>query len=222
MSKLVLSKSELMEAAATVYGELVAGLSHTEIMETLGYDAETYEQVRKYMLELRSADYRNQPRDHAYVEYVIEQRRNIHDLNNLIKNLDEKTQYNAVVGAIRLRSDIVDKIVAKGQEFGLIKKTPERREIVGGILIGELSMDDLKKEIFKQSKLLTSSMEKFGDGDFMDKRDGPLHYGPTFETSGVEVEEDDEETMRKPTKATGTHRAKTSKRHAGRKRVREE
>lgn len=218
-----LSRSEMMEAAATVYGELLKGLNHTEVMDILGYDAETYEEVRKFMLDVRSDELRTKPREHVYIDYVIEQRRNITDLNDLIKNLDEKTQYNAVVGAIRLRSDIVDKIVQKGQEFGFIKKTAERKELIGGLLLVDMTTDELKKQILGQTKMLEGVVKKFGDADFTTGHDGPLHYGPTFDTTGEDADdEDDEATLRKPEKATGTHRAKTSKRHAGRKRVREE
>jgi len=213
----------MMEAAATVYGELLKGLNHTEVMELLGYTVETYEEVRKFMLEMRTSELREKPREHVYIDYVIEQRKNLYDLDNLIKNLDEKTQYNAVVGAIRLRSDIVDKIVEKGQEFGFIKKTAERKELIAGIALIDMSNEDLKKHIVGQTKMLTTAMDKYGEADFMDTRDGPLHYGPTFDVSGeaVDDEDDDEDEVRKPAKATGSHRAKTAKRSAGRKRVRE-
>lgn len=216
---MALSKSELMELAATIEGELVKGESETEIMDTLRIDAETYAEAKRFLFEQRSSAIRSMPNDHVYVDYVIQQRQNIQDLNDLIRNLDKKKQYNALVGAIRLRSDIMDKIVDRGQQFGLIKKVAERREIVGGLIIADMAEGELRKAIAKQLKDMESMMSKFGEKSFLELETGAIHYGeparlaaPVVDTSGT--------TLPRGTEGK-TAKAKTSKRSAGRRRVRD-
>ena len=204
-----LTKSELLEIAATIYQEMIDGRSEADIMDLLGLDAETFNKARRFMLESRADRIRGKSREHVYVEYVIEQTANIRKIDKLLSGLDDQKQYNAAVGALRLRSDILDKIIARGQEFGILHKKPDRKEIVAGVLVAEMSDKDLKRAITKQISGLNELVSKYGDGDIMALPEGPLHYGePAVETEGVA----------EPKK---TARAKSSRRHAGRKRVKE-
>jgi hypothetical protein len=193
----LLRKRDLLEAAATLYGLLLEGHTDKYAMEVLGYDSDTLKEIKTFLIDSKADEARGKSREHAFIEYSIEQRRNIHDLDALITNLDQKQQYNAVVGAIRLRSEITDKIVTRGQEFGLILKQAERREIVGGIVITELSSEDLKKRILAQSKMLDDAMSKYGEKDFKALPAGALHYGESaFDTEGESLDlEDDEELL---------------------------
>jgi hypothetical protein len=209
-----LTKSELLEMAATIYNEMLSGSSEAEIMDLLGLDAETFQEARRFMLESRAEQIRGKSREHVYVEYVIEQTGNIRKIDKLLSGLDEQRQYNAVVGAIRLRSDILDKIIVKGQDFGLLHRDPQRKEIVAGVLVADMSDRDLKKAIMGQVKALNELVSTHGDADIMALSPGPLHFG---ESVPVDVEAP----SRKAPEATKTTRAKTSRRHAGRRRVKE-
>ena len=166
----------MLEAAATIYAQMVDGKTDSDIIDMLRIDAATYKELKNFMFETHSEELRTKPREHVYIEYVAEQRRNIQDLNRLVKDLDTKSQYNAIVGAIRLRSDIVDKIVEKGQEFGLIKKEAQRHEVIGGIAVVNLSVEDLRKGILEQTKLLKDVTERFGEGDIKGLPEGVVHY----------------------------------------------
>jgi hypothetical protein len=208
-----LTRSELIEAAATIHGEMVGGSSETDIMDILGLDAEQFREARKFMLEMRADEIRGKPREHVYIEYTIKQEQNIKDLNTLISQLDDTKQHNAVVGAIRLRSDILDKIIERGQEFGLLRREPQRKEIVAGVMVAEMATPELRKAIVGEIGKLNDLVKRFGDGGIMAMEPGPLHYGePALLTEG--------ETM-KPRKAEGKAKAKTSRRAGGRRRVRE-
>lgn len=204
------TKTEMLEMAATIYGEMIAGSTDDEIMDVLGIDAETFSLAKKFMLESRAEVLRSQPREHVYIEYVTRQEHNIQDLNKFISGLDSKKQYNALVGAIRLRADIIDRIVTKGQEFGLIRKEPERREVVAGVLVAELSTPDLRKAIAGQVSKLNELVERYGDTDIMSLPPPMTHHGKGIETTG--------EALKRP---EGKVKAKTSRRSGGRRRVRD-
>jgi hypothetical protein len=212
-----LSKDDVSDAADALYHELVDGHeTESSIAEIMGWDPELFRRIKKTMLDEKSDEIRTKPREHVYVEYCISQQQNIRDLNDLIKGLDAKQQYNALVGAIRLRSDIYDKIVSKGQEFGLIRKEPERKEVIAGILVSDMSSDDIRQAIVTQLTSIKDLMGKFGDKDLMSLEVGKVHYGRalprTFDDQPIEVES-------LPEHGKGSARAKTSRRSAGRAKV---
>lgn len=213
-----LTKAQLVEAAATIYGRMVEGEPEAEIMDHLGFDVETFREARRYMLEIRSEEIRTRPHEHTYVEYLIEQRRNLHDLNTMIKACDSTKHSNALVGAIRLRADIYDRIIERGQEFGFIRKVPERKELVGGLIIADMSASELNLAIAKQLKDIQGMISKHGDTSIDGLDPGPLHYGvpalkaPPIETEGRGLA---------PKTEGKTSKARTSRRSGGRVRTRE-
>lgn len=208
-----LSRAELLEVAVNIETRMMNGDTREEIMDALGYDFDQFEEARKFLLNLKAEEIRGRSREHTFIEYVLEQRGTIKALDKLAKDLDSKSQYNALIGAHRLKSDLVDRIIDRGFEFGIIKKTPERKEIVAGLIIGDMSSEDLKKEIVSHGKLTRELMSKFGEGGFLETPDAPTHYGdPTFirpEASDVEAdgeelddEEDLDEELRRKSKET--------------------
>lgn len=212
-----LSKSDRAEAVATLLKDLADGDSEAEVAEIMGWDSATLAYVRKTMLESEAQRMRKMPREHVYVQYCMEQRRNVRDLDDLITHLDKKQQYNAVIGAIRLRSDIADKIITKGQEFGVIRKEAERKEhiLVGGIIVGDMTAPQLRTAIGTEMNELKVLMEKFGDQPINALSPGALHYGP----KAAKFVESKTKVVETP-KPVGKARAKTSRRSAGRKMVR--
>jgi hypothetical protein len=179
-----LTKSELLEASKTLFDELVKGDNDSDVADMMGWDAEQLAAIRKLMLESRAAEIRTKPREHVYIEYIIDQRRNVKDLTELITNLDSKQQYNALVGAIRLRSEITDKIVDRGCEFGLIKRDQpgglgggNTFNIIAGVNVGDMSTPQLRDAIGNQLKELEAMIKGFGDGKgILELNPGKLHY----------------------------------------------
>lgn len=198
MAKIIrsLSRAELLEVAVTIEARILAGDSRDEIMDAIGYTTEQYNEARRFMLDQKVEDLRGKSREHQYVEYVLEQRGVIRTLDKLAKDLDTKSQYNAVVGALRLRSELLDKIIDRGVNFGLIKKEPDRKEIIAGVIMADMSTGDLKKAILDHGKSSRELLEKFGESSFMELPEKPLHYPdpardkPDFVTEGEEIDDE--------------------------------
>lgn len=207
-----LSKAELLEVAVIIESRIMEGDSREEIMERLNYTHEQYDEAKRFLLDSKSEELRDKPREHQYVEYVIEQRGTIKQLDKLVTDLEGKSQYNAIVGALRLRTDLVDRIVDKGVDFGFIKKTPERKEIIAGVLIGDMSTPDLKKAIMDHGKLTKDLLSKFGEGSFLELPEKPTHYSDD-EAIEVEAEEDDEEDLDAELKRKSKETALAPKKH---------
>ncbi len=205
-----LTKSQLQEAVATIYGLLSQGKSDKQIMKRTGLTAEELSELKVAMFDIKADEVRTRPPEHVYVEYLINQSQNIRDLTRMIKQFKTTKQYNALVGAIRARAEIYDKLIAKGQEFGLIKKTPERKEIVAGVMVADLSNKELRTAALGELNMLGKLIERFGDegGDLLSlPAPTRIHRGkPLPSASGA-----------KPKKAKKV-KSKTGKVHKGRKR----
>lgn len=175
------TKSEIREAIISIYTRMGKGWSDKKIMKKMGLDAEDFAAIKSAMFDAKAEEIRSMPEEHMYVRYIIEQNINIKDLTEIIKGFDpEKKSHNAIVGAIRARSEILDKIIAKGQEFGLIKKTPTRKEIIAGVVVGELSDNQLKTGITDALKYLGGLVKTYGSKDKFLELSEPtnLYHGP--------------------------------------------
>ena len=157
------TKSEIREAITSIYNYLEKGQSDKQIMKKMGLDAEIYNTIKTAMFDAKAKEIRSTPEEHMYIQYILDQNRNIKDLTEIIKGFDpEKKSHNAIVGAIRARSDITDKMITKAQEFGIIKKTPDRKEIVAGVVVAELSNNQLKENITEVLANLGGLVKKYG------------------------------------------------------------
>jgi len=153
-------------------------------MKMMGLTAEEYEALKAVMFDAKSDEIRDMPEEHLYIRYMIEQSINLENLSKMIKEFRESKQYSAMVNAIRTRSDILDKIVAKGQEFGLIKKTPDRKEVVAGLIVGELSNNQLREGITHAIKHLDGLTKMYGKSKSFMELEAPkeIHHGPELPT----------------------------------------
>jgi hypothetical protein len=172
-----LTKDQLKEAVLTVYGLLCSGEDESDILDEMGLTATQYEELKKKMFDVKTDEVRSKPIEHVYVEYIIEQLRNISALNDIIANYRQTKQATALVGAIRARSEITDKLITRGQEFGLIKKVANRNELVAGVVIANLSNQELKKEITGALGGLNKLISQYGESSIIDVTPGKIHHG---------------------------------------------
>jgi hypothetical protein len=176
--KLPSGDAEVMEALASIWDLLLEGNEDKEIMELMGLEAPQYKYLRQRLLETKAEELKAKPPEHMYVDYIVWQSRGIVDLTKMIKQFSTTKQYNAMVGAIRVRADLYDKIMTKGQEFGVFKKAPERKEIVGGFILADLTNVELRKMIFKSLGEMDKMMKRYGEMDIIDIDPGETHSGP--------------------------------------------
>jgi len=175
---MTLSKKDAIEMSTRVYGLLTNGQTDLEIMDELGLTTDEYQIVKNAMFDVKAEELRTKSREHTYVEYLIEQRSNISALKEMIADFRLSNQHNALVGAIRLRSDLLDRIVKTGQEMGFIQKEVDQTQIIMGIAVAELTNKDLKKGITAVVSEVKQLTEAYGmDQDFLDVPAGETHRG---------------------------------------------
>lgn len=180
-----LTKDDLKEAIALIFERQADGKSDVEIMDEMGIGAEDYAALRATMLDKKADEIRLRPVEHVYVEYLIAQTQNIRDLTSMIGDFKVSRQYNAMVGAVRARSDILDKLIKTGQDLGLVKREAIKHQLAGGIIIADLTNVQLKEMITKELSDLEKMMRKYGDSSVIDMDPGALHYGESLESKST-------------------------------------
>ncbi len=207
-----LTQRDIAEAKITIWELLAKGEPDSVIIDTIGLSPKVYGILKHQVFDDKAQELRTKPSEHVYVEYILAQKQNISDLTEMIGEFKSTKQYNAMVGAIRARADLNDKLIARGQEFGVFRKEPERR-VIAGVLVAEMTRTDLKVQITGAIGNLEKMMSMYGGENIIDVPTGPIHYGrrlpPPTEVSAPVAP-----------KAKKTARAKTSrqtKRARGRK-----
>lgn len=175
---LTLTKTEVQEAIATMYGLACEGKLDTEIMEEMGLDAPTYSALKAAMFDAKADEIRGRPTEHVYVQYTIDQAQNIKDLTTMLEAFKTTKQFNAMVGAVRARAEIYNKLIEMGQSFGLIRKEPDKKEIIAGMFIADMTNRQLKTAITGELTDLNVLMRRYGDRTILDMKAGSLHRGP--------------------------------------------
>lgn len=215
-----LTRRQKIELATSIYSHLVDGSTPEDIMDELGISAQHYSIAMKHLLMTKGDEEEALSPKERFARYVIDQERNLTDLSDLVTNLNSKTQYSVIVGAIRMRSEIANQIISTGQTLGVISKEPERRVLVGGISVMDMKDPDLRKGVLSAIGGLSKMIEKYGTGtNVRQLAPGPLHHGEAV------VEDASSATLGKPSMVEASsdkkNRARSGKRSAGRRRVRD-
>jgi len=162
------TRKMVAEAVSTIYGRLASGKSDKEVQEEMGLSASEYNELKAAMFDQESENLRRRPVEHVYVDYMMKQAENVRDLSAMIAEFKRSKQYSAMVGAVRARSEIYDKLIDRGQSFGLIHRQPERKEVVNGVIVTELSNKELRSMITSELAVLEKLMSKYGDQSIID------------------------------------------------------
>ena len=206
---LKLSKSAQRSAFAKLRTYFADSKEHDEIAALLGFGWSEYEELLAAFYDAEAKVIREQSTERVYVDYCITQGQNIRDLTKVMATFDKTKQPSAIVAAIRARSDIYDKMIKTGQEFGFIEKKPETK-LVAGVIVQQLSDRELRSAIVSELGHLEHLMGKFGNApNIIDLDPGDVHQStPKTKVVGS-----------LPSKTTAAH--KRNKVHGGRRVVKQ-
>lgn len=157
------SKRDIAALVIEVRRRLVKGDGDLVIAEDLSLTPAEYRKVKAAMYEQAVAGFIDKPAEMQYVDYCLEQERCIKELEEMAKHFKSTKQYNAMVGAVRAKSQILGDMHKTGVAMGVIKKEASFDREVGGIRISELSNDDLRETIADGVRELQHIIDRFGD-----------------------------------------------------------
>lgn len=199
--------------AAELYELLAGGMSDEEAADILGVSAVALPKLKIEMWDLKAKELHETTNERTYLEYVTHQKACIADLDSALRSA-EKTSVTQEVTVIKTKSDIYDKIIKMGQDFGFIAKTPEEKRIIGGLVITNLDNNELRSAIAKELGMATKLVQQHGDGGILDMDPGTLHYEAA--TGARALPEPRKPKMEQPL-ASKTHKAKANNTHKGRR-----
>lgn len=214
-----LTRKQKLALAGDIYEQMIDGSTEEEIMKDLGITADDFAVAKNVLLETKGEqEERLSPRA-RFARYLIEQERNIVDLNDLVNNLNSKSQYSAIIGAIRMRAEIADKVISTGQTLGIITKEPDKKLLLNGLALADMKEKDLRQGVLEAigglSKMITMYQ---GDTNIRALTPGPLHQGEVID---MNPEPALDKPVMKELSRDKKNRAKSGKRAAGRRRVRD-
>jgi len=202
-----LTKIQAMERMNRLYDALTRNEDEADLMNEFDLTIDQYETLKSNLFETKSEELRTRPTEHTYVQYVIDQMVNVRDLTEIIdKHKDDRT-VSAAVSAIKVRSDIINQVIVKGQECGVIHKEADKKEVLNHV--AELSSDELKAALVKELNFAKAIMDEYGDKGIIDVDPGSIHVGPAHPELMLEAK-------KKPAYASKFNKSKNSKRSGGR------
>lgn len=157
---------------------IAAGDAEDLIAHKIGISWGEYEELKTELLFEEEDKLRKRSTGQVYVEYCLAQEQNVRDLTTMIEKFETTKQYNAMVGAVRARAEILDKVVSRGQDFGFIEKRPEVR-IVAGVPVNQLTDVQLRSHITAELRSIADLQQRYGDGvNILDIEPREVHSGP--------------------------------------------
>ena len=199
--------------ADQLFDLLSAGKTDDEIRQEMELSEDAFAGLRERMVQQIGERLKQRSPEQVYLEYLIHNRSCMAMLDDAIGRFRlDRSAHNAIVGAIRARSELFDKTIKFGQELGLIKKMPEEKRIIAGVLVTQLSDEELRNAIASQVASMERMVRGLGQGSGGDQKiiDMPaddLHYD-----------------LPEPVRISGpnkTNRAKANRNYGGRRVVKE-
>lgn len=161
---ITLKGAELRALCAKLRSYLVVSDDEHEIAKQLGLSWEDYEDLKRRFYELEEQTLRKRTDEQWFIDYLAKQQRNQEDLTRMIELFENSKQYNAMIGAVRARADINDKIVERAQEFGFVSKEPDKKLVAHGHFVADgLSTAEIKGKLAEALGASKALLERYGD-----------------------------------------------------------
>lgn len=163
-----------------VRAQMSAGLTDAEICKELSLSAEEVREARKRVVaEELTVVGPHRPADEVFIEYRLQMNRIVKDLDDVSTKAKKKENFQAAFGALKAQATILDKVIDRGQEMGVIPRASKRSTVmVAGVFIGSMTDSELiasMKEFEDEARRLRKD---YGDVPLAELPDPDLYVGP--------------------------------------------
>lgn len=162
---------------------IMDGLTDLEIQEKMGETVTVFNELKRELYRQETARMLSKTTEDVYLEYQWAQAKCLADLEGMITSIQGETdskQQNALVGAIKAKSDIIDKVLKTGQDMGVINREPERKINIHGHAVINMTNTDLRKAITQEMQGLSKVIDKYGARDMAGDLITDGAQGPSF------------------------------------------
>jgi len=167
-----------------VRGLLASGAPESEQLESLAeYGVMTRElrALRSEVLAVEVEEIRAASAEETYLRYKLQMGLCVSDLDAVIKAAmaDPKptsAALGAAVAAVKAKANILDQVLGKGQDLGVIHKAPKTTMLIGGIQVSSLAVDELRALVSDKIKSLHRLAAGAPLRPYADEPDGDLYF----------------------------------------------
>lgn len=121
--------------------------SDEEIMDELEIQPHVLAEYKRQIITLERHAFQNLDSSAVYADYLFKQRQMIKELDLIQTKFRNRGQWTALVAAIKTKSEIYDKSIKLGQDFGFIEKKAGELKVTGEVSFSAMSEADMQKQI---------------------------------------------------------------------------
>jgi len=186
MSK-ALSKRETRRLKAELRGLLADGCTEDECRDDLGITIGLLRRLKRELLADELEQVVNDSPQEVWAKYRLRMDGCIGDLDDIIrKGSDPKVRggLSAAVSAVKAKYTIIDNVLKRGQELGVVHKEPAKKVIVAGITVTSAGLEDLRELVESRKEALKGMITKYAPRELVDYADEPdedLYVTPVAE-----------------------------------------
>lgn len=141
------------------------GLSDIECVEELGVTPHTLSKLKQKLFSDELEAVQNETAAENWVRYHLKLLQCIKELDEVIKqgfDSDAVTALSSTVGAIKAKADLIDRVVERGQDLGVIPRTrPDTDDEFAG-----LEVESLRSLVAEKQRLLEKAAARYGVADY--------------------------------------------------------
>jgi len=157
--------ADIRSAMADIKLRLSLGHDDAQIAEDLQISTQRYNDLKRELLRQGKDSLYAQTTEDTYLDYKWKQERCVDDLDNVIDRLKLNVingSSNAMITAIRAKSDIIDRVVKMGQDMGILEKAPERKLILQGVAVATMDNNTLRSHIAEEMTNFAKVVSRYG------------------------------------------------------------
>lgn len=183
MSKKGRSATEVRRLKAELRAGMALGESEVQLMDRLSVGAGDLRWLKSQLMQDELAEVINDSPAEVWLKYRMRMDGIIGDLDAVIeKGKSGKVggSLNAAVGAIKAKAQIVDKVLERGQDLGVIHREPEKSVTIGGVAVTDLREGELEELVVEKREALALLLERYAVTDYAAEDDED-----PYETEGL-------------------------------------
>ena len=171
------NKTDQRKVKAEIRARLSNGMTDAEIMEEVGLIPAVYTTYKQQVLSEELSEATCSSAGETWARYSLLMASCIKDLDAVIAQGNEA--YNerqdtkpmtAVVGAIKAKASIIDAVINRGQNLGVIHKEPDRSVSIAGINVTSTDPQRIEALVEERKRMLAELMGTYGSGNYTDKQ----------------------------------------------------
>jgi len=166
----VFDKYKLQRAAKKDLVRTLLCLSYSdfEICEYLKIKGTELARLKKEIFYEEISSTRDMTNEELFAQYKMQQMEVVKDIDVLVERFKDTTQLNALASILKAKAEIFDKIIDKGQQFGVLEKSPEKHAFIGQLNVTDMSREDLEGHLQKTNLEIQKLMGQ--DGSFLKRK----------------------------------------------------